>query len=81
VYDAELHAIKRAIPRFVTRNEEYQSYTIFSDSQSAIERCKDDKPGPGKAMATTIIDGSLRLAMNGCKVMLRWVSAHKHREK
>jgi ribonuclease HI len=77
VYDAELHAIERAIRRFITRNQEHQSYTIFSNSQSAIERCKNDKPGPGQAMARTIIDGSLRQAMNRCKVMLRWVPAYK----
>jgi ribonuclease HI len=73
----ELHAIERAIHSFTTRDEENRHYTIFSDSKSAIEGCKDDEPGPGQALARVIIDGSFKLASNRCRVMLRWVPAHK----
>ncbi|KAI5788746.1 ribonuclease H-like domain-containing protein [Pyronema domesticum] len=77
VYDAELFAIEQAMRRFVNRGQQHQHYTIFSDSQSALERCRNDKPGPGQAIARSIIYGSLVLAINRCKVTLRWVPAHK----
>lgn len=77
VYDAETQAIKRAIRLCVEREEEGQSYTIFSDSKSALERCRDDRPGRGQAVARTIIDGSLRLAINRSTITLSWVPAHK----
>jgi hypothetical protein len=66
VYDAELHAIARAVRYFATQDEENQHYTIFSDCKSAIQRCRNDTPGPGQALARMIIDGSLKLASNRC---------------
>lgn len=77
VCDAEIHAIERAIHLFTEINEEGQQYTIFSDSKSAIERCRNDIRGPGQATARTIIDGSLRLAINRCTITLRWVPEHQ----
>jgi ribonuclease HI len=77
VYDAELYAIEQAICRFTERDHKNRHYTIFSDSKSAIERCRNDKPGPGQSTARLIIDGSLRLAINRCEVSLRWAPAHK----
>lgn len=77
VYDAELLAIEQAIRRFIDRNQQTRNYTIFSDSQSAIERCRNDKSGPGQAIARSIINGSLRLPINRCTVSLRWAPAHK----
>jgi hypothetical protein len=77
VFDAELEAIGQAMQRFAQRNKTDRHYTIFSDSQAALRRHSNDRPGPGQAQAHNIIDGEKVLKMNNCTVTLRWVPGHK----
>jgi ribonuclease HI len=77
VFDAELKTIGQAMRRFAQINQTDRHYTIFSDSQAALRRCSNDRPGPGQAQARDIIDGEKVLKMNNCTVMLRWVPGHK----
>ena len=50
------HAIYQAMKSFDERNERIRQYTISSDSTAAIGRAATDSQGPGKALATTIIE-------------------------
>jgi hypothetical protein len=63
--------------RFAQRNQNNRHYTIFSDSQAALRRCGNDRPGPGQAQAHAIIDGEKVLNLKDCTVTLRWVPSHK----
>ncbi|KAI5785453.1 hypothetical protein FPQ18DRAFT_309375 [Pyronema domesticum] len=72
VYDAERFAIEQAMRRFIQRGQPNRYYMIFSDSQSAVQRCMNDKTGPGQALANSIIDGSLILFINHCTVILSY---------
>jgi hypothetical protein len=45
VFDAELEAIGQAMRTFAQRNQTNRHYTIFSDSQAALHRCSNDRPG------------------------------------
>jgi hypothetical protein len=76
VFDAELYAIYRAVMRFGKRREHNQDYTIFTDAQAAIERCKTDSQGPGQEIARAIITWSTEIAERGNTLTLRWVPGH-----
>ena len=77
VYDAEVYAICMALKTF----EEQQSpttrkLTVFSDSQSAVDRIKSDTLGQGQAWAKASITVATRLASLGYKITVRWTPAH-----
>ena len=54
VYDAELHAIYRAM---LTPFQEPrgQKITIFADAEAALQRITSDAPGPGQRYALAIV--------------------------
>jgi hypothetical protein len=53
VCDAELYAILKVTRRFAISKECNKNFTIFSDPQAAILRCRNDCRGPGQSMART----------------------------
>jgi hypothetical protein len=64
VLDAELYAILRATLKFAISTECNKNFTIFSDSQAAILRYRNDCRGPGQAMARVIIGWSHQVTQN-----------------
>jgi hypothetical protein len=55
VFDGELYAILNTTRRFAIIKECNKNFTIFSDSQAAILRCRNDHRGPGQSMARVAI--------------------------
>ena len=53
VYDAELHAIYRAMLTLF-QEPRGQNITIFADAQAALQRITSDAPGPGQRYALAI---------------------------
>ena len=51
VFDAELHALRRAFQIFNKRGGRDRRYTIFDDSASAIDRVASGSLGPGQRLA------------------------------
>ena len=79
VFDSEHFAIHRALKIFLERYEQVVAYTIFSDSQVAIERALSDRSGPGQALARAIMDLE-RLLARGCPVTSNRSEGIAHRE-
>jgi hypothetical protein len=51
VYDAELFGIAMVIRHAAQRfGTDTQKITVFTDSQAALRRIKNDKKGPGQAL-------------------------------
>jgi len=76
VFDAELYAILQATIHFAKRNENDQSYTIFSDSTSAIKRCLHDHPGPGQSLQKAHNRWCKELGERGDTLAIKWVPGH-----
>jgi ribonuclease HI len=76
VFDAELYALWKAAQRFNGRQHQNENYTIFTDSQAAILRCKNDAFGPGQHLAKLFIQETEALADRGCTTEVRWVPSH-----
>jgi ribonuclease HI len=77
VFDAEVYALARAAQILANRNETGHQYSIFCDSQTALQRCQDDRPGPGQAFAITFLKWAEKLYESGNTLCLRWVPGHK----
>jgi len=76
VFDAELYALWKAAERFNKRAHHNENYTIFTDSQSVILRCRNDDFGPGQHWATLFIKETEGLYERGCTLTVRWVPGH-----
>ena len=76
VFDAEVFATGQAIRTFSDRNEENRRYTIFSDSQAALNRVQHDRTGPGQAVAIQAIAMTQALTDRGNTLALRWTPSH-----
>ena len=76
VFDAELYAILQATIHFAKRNENDQSYTIFSDSTSAIKRYLHDHPGPGQSLQKALNRWCQELGERGNTLAIKWVPGH-----
>jgi len=55
VYDAELYALLQAVKRFGKRKTTGQNFTVFTDAQGALDRCRNGHVGPGQALTKAII--------------------------
>ena len=77
VFGAEAFATYQALRTFEEGGESGRSFTVFSDSQSAIRRVLTNALIPGKQWAIAIIEVGTRLVDRGSGVALRWVPAHK----
>ena len=76
VFDAEVYAIREAARLLDERGETGQSYTVFSDSQSAIYRILHEQCGPSQALARAAIDSSRRLRARNNITVRRTPSHH-----
>ena len=76
VFDAEVFAIYQALRLLDRRQAAGQQYTIFSDSQAAIQRIRTDMLGPGQQWARAAMEVHARLTARGNEVTLHWVPAH-----
>ena len=52
------------------------SCNVFTDSQAAITRLRDDRPGPGQHMASRGIRLTTEIVQRGATVSIRWVPGH-----
>jgi len=76
-YDAELYALIQAVKRFGRRGATGRSFTVFTDAQVALDRCRDDRVDPGQVLAKAIIRWSRVIVQNqGNTLMLRWIPVH-----
>jgi ribonuclease HI len=82
VFDAELYAIWLGLK--ATRDHQVEwaavgpkSITIFTDSQAALKRIKNDDPSPGQWLARRILRAERQLRQTGWTTEFRWVPGHK----
>ena len=75
-FDAELSALVRAIELCFLRRAPGIYFRIFTDSQAAMRRILDDRPGPGQAMAVRGIIGATRTHRSGAVISVHWVPGH-----
>lgn len=76
-FDAEFSALVRAIEIYAVDAREGSSFRVFSDSQAAIRRLMDDRPGPGQSLASRVI----KIARDGiyarqAQIRICWVPGH-----
>ena len=76
VFDAGVFAIYQALKIFGA-GEPRRSFTVFSDSQSAIQRALTDALGSRQQRVRAIIEVCAHLVSRGSEITLRWVPAHK----
>jgi len=75
VYDAELHAIYRAVLT-LSQEPRSQKITIFADAQVAFQRITSDVPGPKQRYALAIAQQAHSLwEQRRISVQFRWVPA------
>ena len=51
-------------------------FRVFTDSQAAMNRLLDDRPGPGQQMAIRGIIGATRAYQQGADISIHWVPGH-----
>ena len=75
-FDAELSALARAVELSAHGASPGGSVRIFTDSQAAMRRVLDDRPGPGQREAVRCIFGARRLQHRGVTISIHWVPGH-----
>ena len=75
-FDAELSALVRAVELCFLRRAPGVHFRIFTDSQAAMRRILDDRPGPGQAMAIRGIIAATRTHRRGASISVHWVPGH-----
>ena len=75
-FDAELSALARAIELSAHGASPGSSVRIFTDSQAAMRRALNDRPGPVQREAIRCIYGAERLRQRGVTVSIHWVPGH-----
>ena len=75
-FDAELSALVRGIELFFLRAAPGIHFRIFTDSQAAMRRVLDDRPGPGQQMAIRGIIGAMKTYQRGASISVDWVPGH-----
>jgi len=77
-YDAECAALARALVSASRRHTTPDRITIFTDAQAAIRRKASDDPGPGQKYALEARKhiATLRRAVPGISIEIRWCPAH-----
>ena len=74
-FDAEVFAIYQALRAFEERPRVGHHFTIFADSQAAIQRIRTDGVGPGQCWARAAIEVCSRLIARGNEVSVFRVPA------
>ena len=75
-FDAELSALVRGVELCIPQAAPGVSFRIFTDSQAAMNRLLDDRPGPGQLMAVRGIIGATRIHQQGADISIYWVPGH-----
>ena len=75
-FDAELSAIVQAIELCVSQASPGDHFRISTDSQAAMNRVLDDRPGPGQLGAVRSILGARRIRQRGSDISIHWVPGH-----
>ena len=71
VFDAETFAIYQDLKILDRQQATGQQYTIFSDSQAAIQRIRTDTIGPGQQWVRAAMEVHARLTTRGNEVTVR----------
>lgn len=80
VFDAEVFAIYQALRICNDNQRPGHRYTVFSDSQAAVQRIRTDAVGPGQQWATAAIEVCSRPLHRENEVTVLWVPAHSGAE-
>ena len=75
-FDAELSSLARAIELCAHQAAPGIHFRIFTDSQAAMRRVIDDRPGPGQQEAIRSILGAERLRQREASISVHWVPGH-----
>ena len=75
-FDAELSALARAVELCVHQATPGIHFRIFTDSQAAMRRLIDDRPGPGQREAVRGILGAGRILQREADISIHWVPGH-----
>ena len=77
-FDAELQALVRALEICALEAEEGATFRIFTDSHAAAQRLRDDRAGPGQALARRGIRAArLGIYDRGASVRVIWIPGHQ----
>ena len=75
-FDAELSALVRGIELCYLQASPGAEFRIFTDSQAAMRRIQDDRPGPGQQMAIRGVIGATKTYQRGANISISWVPGH-----
>ena len=77
-FDAEVQALVRAVEICALDATEGASFRVFTDSQAAMRRLTDDRPGPGQSLATrAIMVARAGIYKRGASIKIQWVPGHQ----
>ena len=75
-FDAELSALVRGVELCFLQAAPDVHFRIFTDSQAAMRRILDDRPGPGQQVAIGGIIGAMKTYQKGASISISWVPGH-----
>ena len=75
-FDAELSALVRGIELCLLSTTPDAAFNIFTDSQAAMLRLRDDRPGPGQRLAARGIRVAREAIRRGASITISWVPGH-----
>ena len=75
-FDAELSALVRGIELCLLGAAPGAAFSIFTDSQAAMLRLRDDRPGPGQRMVAGGILLARETIRRGANITVCWVPGH-----
>jgi ribonuclease HI len=81
VFDAELYALWVGLKAAKVRADEQvdgqpRTVAIFTDSQAALRRIRNDDPGPGQWLARRILHAERQLRQAGLTTEFHWIPGH-----
>ena len=76
-FGAELMAIRMGMRSMVARPTSGKDYTVFTDSQAAMVRAQNDRPGPGQQRAIEIVEAADTLVTRRDSISTSWVPGHR----
>ena len=75
-FDAELSALVRGVELCCLQASPGADFRIFTDSQAAMARLQDDRPGPGQQMASRGIAVAREAYRRGASISVSWIPGH-----
>ena len=75
-FDAELSALVRGIELCLLGTTSEAAFNIFTDSQAAMLRLRDDRPGSEQQMAVRGIRVAGEAIGRGASIIISWVPGH-----